>query len=128
MNAKSVKATILGVLAWLSPKLEAWNSELIVHEWGTFTSIAGLMADSRMDSISGRYGAAGFVYGSKHNARGTVRMETPMIYFYTPKEMTCTVKVSFPRGEVAEYYPMPDRLVYPVKVEWNSVELLPGRK
>ena len=32
-------------------------------------------------------------------------METPMIYFYTPKN--CTVKVSFPQGGITEYFPMP---------------------
>ncbi len=129
MNAKPVKAIVLGVLAWLSPRLEASSSELVVHEWGTFTSIAGV--DSRMLEWTPYRGGAelpGFVYGGKHNARGTVRMETPVIYFYTPKELTCTVKVSFPQGEITEYYPMPDRLVYPVKVvQWNGVELLPGR-
>ena len=86
MNAKSVKAIILGVLAWLSPKLEASNNELVVHEWGTFTSIAGV--DSQMLEWTPYRGGAelpGFVYGGKHNARGTVRMETPVIFFYTPK-------------------------------------------
>ena len=129
MNAKPVKAIVLGVLAWLSPRLEVSSSELVVHEWGTFTSIAGV--DSRMLEWTPYRGGAelpGFVYGGKHNARGTVRMETPVIYFYTPKELTCTVKVSFPQGEITEYYPMPDRLVFPVKVvQWNGVELLPGR-
>ena len=129
MNAKPVKAIVLGVLAWLSPRLEASSSELVVHEWGTFTSIAGV--DSQMLEWTPYRGGAelpGFVYGGKHNARGTVRMETPVIYFYTPKELTCTVKVSFPQGEITEYYPMPDRLVFPVKVvQWNGVELLPGR-
>jgi hypothetical protein len=130
MSAKLLKAIVLPVLAWLSPMLEASNNELVVHEWGTFTSIAGV--DSQMLEWTPYRGGAelpGFVYGGKHNARGTVRMETPVIYFYTPKEMTCTVKVSFPQGEITEYYPMPDHLVYPVKaVQWKGVELLPGRE
>ncbi len=129
MNAKLLKAIVLGFLGWPSPRLEASSNEFVVHEWGTFTSIAGIDSQT-LEWTPYRGGAElpGFVYGGKHNARGTVRMETPVIYFYTPKELTCTVKVSFPQGEITEYYPMPDRLVYPVKaVQWNGVELLPGR-
>ena len=111
-------------------EVRGFDNELVVHEWGTFTSIAGV--DSQMLEWTPYRGGAelpGFVYGGKHNARGTVHMETPVIYFYTPKEMTCTVKVSFPQGEITEYYPMPDHLVYPVKaLEWKGVELLPGRE
>ena len=129
MNAKLLKVVVIGFLGWPSLNLEASSNEFVVHEWGTFTSIAGV--DSQTLEWTPYHGGAElprFVYGGKHNARGTVRMETPVIYFYTPKELTCTVKVSFPQGEITEYYPMPDRLVYPVKaVQWKGVELLPGR-
>lgn len=129
MNAKLLKVIVFGFLGWSSPKLEASSNGLVVHEWGTFTSIVGVDRQA-LEWTPYRGGAElpRFVYGGKHNARGTVRMETPVIYFYTPKELTCTVKVGFPQGEITEYYPMPDRVVYPVKtVQWNSVELLPGR-
>jgi len=129
MKAKLLKVMVVGFLGWSLPKLEASSHELVAHEWGTFTSIAGV--DSQALEWTPYRGGAElpqFVYGGKHNARGTVRMETPVIYFYTPKELTCTVKVSFLQGEITEYYPMPDRLVYPLKtVQWNGVELLPGR-
>lgn len=129
MTAKLLGVIILGFVSWSSLKLQASGSEFVVHEWGTFTSIAG--SDSQILEWTPYRGGAElphFVYGGKHNARGTVRMETPVIYFYSAKELACTVKVSFPQGEITEYYPMPDRLVYPVKaVQWNGVELLPGR-
>jgi hypothetical protein len=129
MKAKLLMAIIFGFLGWSSLRVKASNDEFVVHEWGTFTSIAG--TDSQTVEWTPYRGGAElprFVYGGKHNARGTVRMETPVIYFYSPKELTCTVKVNFPQGEITEYYPMPDRLVYPVKViQWNGVELLPGR-
>jgi hypothetical protein len=111
MNAKLLMAIILGFVSWPSLKLQASSSEFVVHEWGTFTSIAE--SDSQMLEWTPYRGGAElprFVYGNtyKRHARGTVRMETPVIYFYSPKELTCTVKVSFPQGEITEYYPMPD--------------------
>ncbi len=32
-------------------------------------------------------------------------METPVLYFYTPREMTVNVRVDFPQGLLTEYYP-----------------------
>jgi len=129
MKARLLMSVLLGFLGGSSRMMWASTDELVVHEWGTFTSIAG--ADTQTVEWTPYRGGAElprFVYGGKHNARGTVRMETPVIYFYSRKELTCTVRVSFPQGEITEYYPMPDRLVYPVKViQWNGVELLPGR-
>jgi hypothetical protein len=129
MNAKLLMAIVLGFLGWSSTRLQASSDELVVHEWGTFTSISG--SNSQILEWNPYRGGAElprFVHGSKISATGTVRMETPVIYFYTPKELTCTVKVSFPLGQITEYYPMPALTAYPVKdVQWNSVELLPGR-
>ena len=129
MNTKLLMAIILAFLGWSSPRLQASSDELVVHEWGTFTSISG--ADSQILEWTPYRGGAelpGFVYGGKHNARGTVRMETPVIYFYSPKRLTCNVRVGFPQGEITEYYPMPEIPGYPVKVvQWKDVELLPGR-
>jgi hypothetical protein len=36
---------------------------------------------------------------------GTVRMETPVIYFYAPRETKVDVDVKFPRGLMTEWYP-----------------------
>jgi hypothetical protein len=129
MNAKLLMPIILGFLSWSSVRLQASGDEFVVHEWGTFTSISGTDSQA-LEWTPYRSGAElpGFVYGGKYSARGTVRMETPVIYFYSSRELTCSVKVRFPQGEITEYYPMPDRLVYPVKVvEWSAVDLLPGR-
>ena len=129
MNAKLLMAIILGFLGWSSMRLHASGDAFVVHEWGTFTSISG--SDSQTLEWTPYKGGAElprFVYGSKLSATGSVRMETPVIYFYTPKELTCTVKVSFPKGHITEYYPMPDFPVFGSgSIEWKRVELLPGR-
>src|SRR5262245_19917488 len=128
MKARSLIWTLvlLGPLGGASRMPQASADGLIVHEWGTFTAIVGSNGHV-LEWTPYRGGAElpAFVYGGKHNATGTVRMETPVIYFYSPKELTCTVQVSFPAGQITEYYPMPELTAYPVRcVQW-SVELLP---
>ena len=129
MHAKQSIAIVVALLGWSSFRVQAASDEFVVHEWGTFTSISG--TDSQVLEWTSYRGGAElprFVHGSKLSATGTVRMETPVIYFYTPKELTCTVKVSFPQGQITEYYPMPDFPVFGSgSIEWKRVELLPGR-
>jgi hypothetical protein len=38
---------------------------------------------------------------------GKVRMETPVIYFYSPTAYDARVSVQFPRGVITEFYPSP---------------------
>src|SRR5215510_2472523 len=91
---------------------------LVVHECGTFTSVAG--EDGRMISwrpLSPPSELPRFVHSmasasgelrypiSKAVLSGTVRMETPVLYFYTPQEQEVSVKVGFPSGTVTEWYP-----------------------
>jgi hypothetical protein len=41
----------------------------------------------------------------KGGLRGTVRMETPVLYFYSPRETSIAVTVSFAKGLITEWYP-----------------------
>jgi hypothetical protein len=97
---------------------------LIAHEWGTFTSIAGangeaidwLPLTASVDSpgfvhrdLLPLQWLPGFVYNSKKHLkfglRGTIRMETPVLYFYTSRDLTVSVHVSFTKGLITEWYP-----------------------
>jgi hypothetical protein len=86
-------------------------STLTVHEWGTFTSIAG--ADGRAVEWSPLTGSTDLPAFVEHlrtprfklGLRGTVRMETPVLYFYDSREETVSVKVSFAKGLITEWYP-----------------------
>ena len=129
MHAKQSIAIVFALLGWSSFRVQPASDELVVHEWGTFTSISATDSQTlKWTSYRGGAELPPFVHGSKISATGTVRMETPVIYFYTPKELTCTVKVSFPKGQITEYYPMPDFPVFGSgSIEWKRVELLPGR-
>jgi len=89
----------------------AATSATIVHEWGTFTSIAGrdgvamdwlpLSGSTDLPSFVEHLQTANF----KGGLRGTVRMETPVLYFYSPQETSVSVHVSFSKGLITEWYP-----------------------
>jgi hypothetical protein len=124
------------------------KSDLIAHEWGTFTSIAGRNGQAvEWSPVSGRAELPGFVEhfrtaDFKGSLRGTVRMETPVLYFYSDHETTVSVKVSFAQGVITEWYPHashiepdPNEVLSPValldrersgSIAWNSVTVSPG--
>ena len=84
---------------------------LIAHEWGTFTSIAGesgqavewlpLNGTDDLPSFVEHFRATGF----KAGVLGTIRMETPVLYFYSSHDVTVDVSVSFFHGLITEWYP-----------------------
>ncbi|HJR61458.1 MAG TPA: hypothetical protein VJ813_18750 [Vicinamibacterales bacterium] len=117
------------------------RSELAVHEWGTFTTVAG--EDGRAVAwrpLDGPVDLPCFVERAdlppKLSFVTTVRMETPVIYFYAPRPLTVDVTVGFRQGVVTEFFPRPtsiregrpDLLGRPAmsRLEWNGIQLLPG--
>ncbi|MDQ3000065.1 MAG: hypothetical protein M3Y08_02210 [Fibrobacterota bacterium] len=94
-------------------------SGLEVHEWGTFTTLnassgaelEGLYVDAtRLPAF-----VHGLPYFNYNAAKGwapmdrlknvTVKMETPVLYFYSAKEMDVDVKVRFQGGTISQWYP-----------------------
>jgi len=96
----------------------AQPSGLVVHEWGTFTSVAGEDGSAiDWDALGCKNDLPQFVNddgyrGFKWRLRGTVRMETPVLYFYSSQPIDAHVKVSFPQGLITEWYPKADYRVY----------------
>ena len=113
---------------------------LVAHEWGTFTSIAG--EDGRAVQWLPQAGPTDlpcFVErvrgGFKGLLAGTVRMETPVIYFYAPQPMTVDVSVRFRQGVITEWFPRPGGTpMNPVtaagalrgELVWKDVRVAPG--
>ncbi len=103
----------------------ASDPSLTAHEWGTFTSIAG--SDGRAANwlpLTGSTDLPAFVEhfqtpDFKGGLRGTVRMETPVLYFYTNHTTTLSVHVSFSQGLITEWYPHADR-VEPVNLQLQA--------
>jgi hypothetical protein len=138
-------ALLLAVLAVtaLAPVATHDPAPLTVHEWGTFTSIAD--ADGRAAEwrpLSGPQDLPCFVdrirYTNKGLLIGTIRMETPVLYFYAAQPATVDVRVRFRQGLITEWFPRAE--VDPVAVEpasfskhgldnriaWKNVKLEPG--
>ncbi len=117
--------------------------DLVTHEWGTFTSVAGIDgAPVQWAPLSGTPDLPCFVdHLSTRNlkyAPGLVRMETPVLYFYSSYPLVASVHVGFPKGLITEWYPQASKVTpdlsgsrFPAAVsgtaraDWNSVQNSP---
>jgi hypothetical protein len=127
---------------------QARVSAMTVHEWGTFTSIAGESGQAiqwnpldrpsdlpcfvtLLNPTSIKVDSKGFL----PSVSATVRMETPVLYFYSQVDETARVRVGFPQGLITEWYP--PAVVPPVtpwmnvstttgSIEWSEVRVRPG--
>jgi hypothetical protein len=144
LSAAAILFALTFSLRHASAKQIAQN-DLTVHEWGTFTSIEG--PDGRaMDwlPLRGSTDLPDFVehfreVAFKGGLCGTVRMETPVLYFYSPQETTVSVNVSFHKGLITEWYPHANsansgltpkdfalfNMKNPGAISWNSVHIDP---
>src|SRR2546425_11761394 len=92
----------------------------VAHEWGTFTSVQGAdgvlldwrpLETSRLPKFVYDWTHAGLnrqpagPLGPKSRMITLQRMETPVIYFYSPSELSVDISVRFPRGFITEWYP-----------------------
>jgi hypothetical protein len=122
------------------------DAPLVAHEWGTFTSVAN--PEGNPVGWAPLFGApdlpcfvasAGWGRVRKESIPGYVRMETPVLYFYSQKPQTLSVHVDFPLGLITEWYPKASKVeldpdspgisIYRNgSIEWNDVQVLPGQK
>jgi len=141
----------LGLLAlsfagWLIADDQHSSPDLTVHEWGTFTAIAGEDGQAvEWTPFTGPADLPGFVEhlsdaNLKGGLRGTIRMETPVLYFYSPRDVTVSVRVAFSKGVLTEWYPraarvqpngVPNASLSQLRsdgsITWNDVAVSPNR-
>jgi hypothetical protein len=143
-----VAAAAMGVVP-RSPSVAAQSPDLVVHEWGTFTSIAGPDGEAvQWRPLTGPSDLPCFVTQLNPNSfklntnglpglKATVRMETPVVYFYSASEQTVRASVKFPQGLISEWYPqatqrpgvpMPTGPSSLGRIQWDNVQVTPGRK
>ena len=139
----------LGMFAYSSSAASpADGGDLTAHEWGTFTSIAG--DDGQAIEWRPQTGSTDLPAFVEHlegadfkgGLRGTIRMETPVLYFYTSLPKTVSVHVAFKNGLITEWYPAVNKAT-PTgdlrnialndertqgEVWWKSVHLEPSTK
>ena len=120
-----------GVLALAGGRPIA-SPDLVVHEWGTFTAVAGNDGEAvEWTPWRGSSDLPGFVEHFrdpefKNGLRGTVRMETPVLYFHSPHDMTVSVKVAFSKGLITEWYPRATRVLPAGKIRDAELSRLPS--
>jgi hypothetical protein len=135
LPALLVSATIVLTAA---ASAQAPSPHYVVHEWGTFTSIAGASgAAIQWLPLAQQNDLPCFVERAvngnvKGSTAGTVRMETPVLYFYSPQAAVASVHVSFSLGLVTEWYPHAT-VPNPISnengsVEWPIVAIQPGAR
>jgi len=116
---------------WLIADEQHEAPDLTVHEWGTFTAIAGKEGEAvEWTPLSGT-DLPQFVehisdVNFKLGLRGTIRMETPVMYFYSPHEVTVSARVAFFKGLITEWYPHADHVQPGGVVRHTSLKQLPA--
>src|SRR4030095_12592029 len=116
---------------------------VVVHEWGTFTSIARadgqpalwmpLDGQSDLPCFVHRYRPVG-----KADLSATVRMETPVLYFYSAQPATVGVTGRFNHGVLTEWFPQAVQTFRPAALSvggkgqtalrWQDVRIVPKAK
>lgn len=132
--AAASMAALMLVLTAAAPgaQVATTPADVVVHEWGTFTTVAdqdgvatewlplGGQGDlpcfvefyrNRLFKVlTTQYGAVLDYEKARARLRGKVRMETPVLYFHASRETTLDVSVTFPQGLFTEWYPRADVL------------------
>jgi hypothetical protein len=132
--------------AWVVADDQHASPGLTVHEWGTFTAIAGNQGQAvEWTPFTRPTDLPGFVEhlggtNLKPGLRGTIRMETPVLYFYSPRDVSVSVSVAFSKGVITEWYPRAARvqpseilrtasvseLQTDGRITWNGVTVSPN--
>ncbi|HEX2490316.1 MAG TPA: hypothetical protein VHR27_12965, partial [Blastocatellia bacterium] len=121
-------------------KLEAQDQSprqdrFVAHEWGTFTSVSTSDGKAQLwNPLSGPSELPSFVYRFPEPGKclksgrtlALVRMETPVIYFYSDRRTPASVKVDFPKGCITEWYPLAHATWQ--SINWNGFVTQPGAK
>jgi len=86
----------------------------IVHEWGTDTIVVGSDGSLQRGLHHEEEDLPSFVYdrikagtliGSNPSPSVTIKMETPVTYFYSPTPVLVNAHVAFPKGVLTQWYP-----------------------
>jgi hypothetical protein len=132
----------LALLLLLSPAAaDDADPGFVLHEWGTFTTVAGSDGVLLEGIHADDHALPDFVHRRALSPEGfagaMVKMETPVIYLYSDREREVRVRVRFPGGLLTTWYPQVRRMEPFVQAEapalrggvldWGTVKVLaPG--
>ena len=134
-------APITALAADVHAPHESERPEFEVHEWGTFTAVAGPDGEAMVwKPLAGPSDLPEFVYTLEEEVEagtrvladcltkgcdGRVRMETPVLYFHTDEALDVSVQVDFPLGSMTEWYPKVSGTNGHI-LNWGLVHVDPG--
>ena len=150
MNIRVLQAIAAVALLVASPISSAASDDpLVVHEWGTFTTVQGADGEQISWMPPASVDLPDFVYRiamgdddrpvvvNPKDRFALARMETPVIYFYSQRERTADVRVLFRGGNITEWYPQATTIdpqatsgtmaaahTRQFLIEWNGVQIL----
>lgn len=137
--------SLLAPPAWAQaplPEAPPRPDRLIVHEWGTFTQMAGSDGVVLEGLHHEEERLPDFVYDRSRlpevYTQRFSKMETPVTYFYAPREVELSVTVRYPSGVLTQWYPgvasygpAVDPLTPPKLkdgyLRWSRIRLVPRR-
>jgi hypothetical protein len=99
------------------------GSGFVVHEWGTDTIVVGSDGSLQRGLHHEEEDLPGFVYdrikaaaliGGTFSPSVTIKMETPVTYFYSSLPRTVHAGVAFPKGVLTQWYPGATSFLPPV--------------
>ena len=135
----------VGIAGWLLAALPETRQPLVVHEWGTFTAlqdddgaavgainaddepvpdfvcqVGGVWTPSARAQLSPKLAQSKGIIASHPGV--TMRLETPVIYFYPPengqKPAPVNVHVTFRGGWLTEFYPRAEVSAPEIQGQW----------
>lgn len=148
MLTRLVQAIAAVTLFIAPPAVSAATADsFVVHEWGTFTTVQGADGEQILWALPSGLDLPQFVHRAADTgvqgwttkeAPGIVRMETPVLYFYSQQERIADVSVQFRGGNLTEWYPQatsvrsqatpdtpPAAHTRQFLIEWNGLKILP---
>src|SRR5262245_23544097 len=128
--------------SWLTaPVVPSDDPGYVLHEWGTFTTLAGSDGVLLEGLTYDDHQLPDFVYQRATSPAGFAgvrcKMETPVLYFYSDRARELRVKVGFQQGLLTQWYPQVRELQPPAGkdaqplrgglLDWGKIQVLaPG--
>jgi len=131
LRVHQIAAVWLGSLAAVLSGAAAGSArepdKFVVHEWGTFSTFSG--SDGKaLKFYPDDTDLPAFVHGRHRDVKGgrgdvMVSLETPVLYFYTDRDRTVSVRADFPKGLMTDWYPQASRPPEQ-SIRWDDLKVL----
>ena len=128
-----IRLFCLSIMLDMLSQIARAQADYTVHEWGTFTSVSGSdgvllpglqQEEEPLPMFVHSHAGMGWNYGkgwSRPLQNVTIKMETPVIYFYTSQPFEAHVHVGFNGGSISQWFPTRSGGEIPPPVPTNMV-------